>query len=164
MRKIVLYMVLLLATGLMATEASKMGLNSAVTTQQKIAWAKDFQSGISKATAQNKPVLFVFSRHSCKYCRLLEETTFSDKRVIKALNRDFVSIIAYSDENDYMPQQLWRPGTPTIWFLLPNGEPMYQPLMGAVGEDGFLEALAIVKKEFDRRVSTAKKQQKEAKK
>lgn len=135
MYKIILVLSLLLTTTLMADE---------------IHWAKDFKSGIQRATKEHKPVLFVFSRHTCKYCVLLEKTTFRDKRVIKALNKDFVSIIAYSDDGDYMPQELWRPGTPTIWFLKSNGEPMFQPLMGAVREDAFLEALGIVKNEFDK--------------
>ncbi len=166
MRKIVLYIALLFTTSLMANEAVKFGLNPSTKTQTKneIHWAKDFQSGISQATMANKPVLFVFSRHTCKYCVILEKTTFSDKRVIKALNKDFIPIISYSDENDYTPRELWRPGTPTIWFLLPNGQPMFQPLMGAVGEEGFLEALAIVKKEFDKRVKEAEAKSKGAKK
>lgn len=114
----------------------------------EINWAKDFKSAIKEATAKNKPVLFVYSRHACKYCKLLEETTFQDKRVIKALNRDFIAYTAYSDEGDYMPDELWRPGTPTIWFLYPKGEPMFQPLMGAVDAQNFLQALAIVQEEF----------------
>ncbi|MEA1983923.1 MAG: DUF255 domain-containing protein [Campylobacterota bacterium] len=138
MRKIFLYIAILFTTTVMADE---------------IHWAKDFDAGIAQAQKENKPVLFVFSRHTCKYCIVLEKTTFSDKRVIKSLNRDFVSIIAYSDENDAMPRELWRPGTPTLWFLKPNSEPMYQPLMGAVGEEKFLQALAIVKKEFDKKYS-----------
>jgi len=132
-RKILLTLALLLTTSLTANE---------------IHWAKDFKSGIQTATKENKPVLFVFSRHTCKYCRLLERTTFSDSRVIQKLNKNFISIIAYSDDNDAMPQELWRPGTPTIWFLLPKGQPMYQPLMGAVKAEPFLEALDIVKKAF----------------
>ena len=135
MRKLLLTIALLFTTTLMANE---------------IHWAKDFKSGIEQATKENKPVLFVFSRHTCKYCVILEKTTFSDPRVIKELNKDFVSIIAYSDDGDAMPQELWRPGTPTIWFLKPNGQPMFQPLMGAVKEDAFLEALDIVRKEFSK--------------
>lgn len=115
-----------------------------------IKWAKDFESGIKESTAQNKPVLFVFSRHSCKYCVILEDTTFKDDRVIKSLNSDFVSIVSYTDENDYTPRELWRPGTPTMWFLKPNGEPMFQPLSGALDAENFLKALAIVKGEFDK--------------
>ncbi|QOP40681.1 thioredoxin family protein [Sulfurimonas marina] len=115
----------------------------------EIHWAKDFTSGIKTAKKENKPVLFVFSRHSCKYCVILEKTTFSNNQVIDTLNKDFVSIIAYSDEGDRFPQELWRPGTPTLWFLDENGQPMYQPLMGAVGEEYFIEALKVVKKAFD---------------
>jgi thioredoxin-related protein len=115
----------------------------------EIHWAKDFASGITEATKQNKPVLFVFSRHSCKYCVILDETTFQDKKVIEALNRDYISIVSYTDENDYTPRELWRPGTPTLWFLNPKGEPMFQPLVGAIDSENFLKALAIVKEDFD---------------
>lgn len=143
MRKVLLLIAILLTTSLFATE--------------KIAWAKDFKSGIEQATQENKPVLFVFSRHTCKYCVILEKTTFADPRVIKELNKNFVSIIAYSDEGDAIPQELWRPATPTIWFLKPNVEPMFQPLMGAVREDVFLQALGIVKKEFEKNKKRVKK-------
>ena len=133
MRKIFIYLVLFVATSILASD---------------INWAKDFPAGMKEAKQSNKPVLFVFSRHTCKNCVVLDETTFKDKKVIEALNKDFVSIISYSDENDYTPQELWRPGTPTIWFLLPSGEPMFQPIMGAVDASNFLNALEIVKKEF----------------
>lgn len=141
MHKIFLYMAILFATTLMADE---------------IHWAKDFNAGIAQAQKENKPVLFVFSRHSCKYCVVLEKTTFADDKVIKGLNRDFVSIIAYSDENDAMPRGLWRPGTPTIWFLMPDGQPMYQqdrnfPIMGAIGEEQFMHLLGTVTSDFDKR-------------
>ena len=117
---------------------------------ESIQWEKDFESGIKNATTQNKPVLFVFSRHSCHYCKILDKTTFQDKDVIKALNKDFTSIISYTDENDYTPKELWRPGTPTLWFLSPTGEPIFQPLVGAVDAENFLKALAVVKTEFDK--------------
>ncbi len=117
---------------------------------QEIHWAKDFHSGIKEAMKQHKPILFVFSRHSCKYCVLLEKTTFQDEKVIKALNRDFISIISYTDDGDYVPRELWRPGTPTLWFLKENGEPMFQPVVGALPAQDFLQALAIVKTEFDK--------------
>ncbi len=115
----------------------------------EIKWAEDFKSGIKEATVQDKPVLFVFSRHTCKYCILLDNTTFKDKKVIEALNKDFISIVSYTDENDYTPRDLLTPGTPALWFLKPNGEPMYQPLMGAIDVNNFLKALKIVKEEFD---------------
>lgn len=115
-----------------------------------IEWSKDYKSGIELAKKVNKPVLFVSSRHTCKYCVILDNTTFKDERVIKDLNNNFVSIISYSDDNDYMPRDLWTPGTPALWFLMPDGTPIYQPLMGAVDANNFLEALSIVKKDFNK--------------
>ena len=134
MRKLLILVMVLFATSLAASG---------------VKWAKDYESGIKQAKEKRKPVLFVSSRHTCKYCVILDETTFQDKKVITALNKDFVTIISYSDEQDYMPKDLWRPGTPAIWFLKSDGEPMYQPLMGAIDAPNFLNALGIVKAEFD---------------
>ncbi|MBU1657951.1 thioredoxin family protein [bacterium] len=141
MRKLLIYLMFVMSTSVFASD---------------VQWAKDFHAGIKQAKEQNKPVLFVSSRHTCKYCVILDETTFKDKRVIKALNKDFVSIISYSDEKDYTPEILWRPGTPAIWFLMPSSEPMYEPLMGAVDAENFLKALAIVKQEFDKSKGSGK--------
>jgi len=136
MRKFFIYLILTVAVTLSASE---------------IKWAKDYHEGIKEAKKIHKPVFFVSSSHSCKYCVMLERRTFRDNRVIKELNKDFVTVISYNDEQDYIPKELWQPGTPAIWFLLPNGEPMFQPLMGAIDADNFLKALAIVKEEFDKR-------------
>ncbi|PHS58151.1 MAG: thioredoxin [Sulfurimonas sp.] len=134
MGKIYIYMILLLVTSLGASE---------------IKWAKDYDSGLSDAQKQNKPVFFVSSRHTCRYCIMLQDTTFKNKNVIKVLNKNFIAIISYSDEKDYIPKSLWQPGTPALWFLLPSGEPMFQPIMGVIKADDFLKAIQIVKKEFD---------------
>ncbi|WP_321779082.1 thioredoxin family protein [Sulfurimonas sp.] len=134
MRNLLVYLLLTFASTLVASE---------------INWAKDFKAGIKEASRFNKPVLFISSRHTCRYCVILDNTTLKNKKVIDSLNKDFTSIISYSDENDYMPKELYQPGTPAIWFLLPSGEPMYQPIMGAIGAKDFLEALSTVKKEFD---------------
>lgn len=125
-------------------------LLSSVAFASGVKWQKDLKEALANASKVEKPILFVSSRHTCKYCVVLEEKTFGDQRVIKALNQDFVSFTSWSDEGDVVPQMLWRPGTPAIWFLLPSGEPMYEPLMGAVGPDDFLKALAIVKEEFNK--------------
>jgi len=114
----------------------------------EIKWEKDFDGAVKKAKTLNKPIFFVSSRHTCKYCVILEKTTFKDERVIKELNNNFVSVVSYSDENDYMPRRLWRPGTPAMWFLKPDGTPMFEPLMGAYRANDVLHAFAQVKKEF----------------
>ena len=117
-----------------------------------INWEKDYKTGVAKATKLNKPMLLISSRHSCKYCVILDQTTLMDPRVVNELNRNFVTVISYSDEGDYLPKELWRPGTPAIWFLDETGEPLFQPIMGAVDAQNFMMAVDIVKKEYMKRL------------
>ncbi len=116
----------------------------------EIRWAKNYDDGLSIAKKQNKPLLFVSASHSCKNCIALDKNTFKDTKVIEFLNRNFISVVAYSDEGDFIPKSLYRPSTPTIWFLLPNNEVMYDPLIGAIVPEDFLEVLSIVKVQFDK--------------
>lgn len=113
-----------------------------------IDWEQDYQSAMTKAKMTNKPVMLIVSSHNCRYCVMLEKKTLTDDLVIKALNRDFISVIAYIDDRDYVPNDLLTGGTPTIWFLQPDGEPMFQPLMGALDAQNFIKALSIVYDEF----------------
>lgn len=119
-----------------------------VANASSINWEKDYQSAMTKAKMTSKPVMLIVSSHNCRYCVMLEKRTLTDDLVIKALNRDFVSVIAYIDDRDYVPNDLLTGGTPTIWFLQPNGEPMFQPLMGALDAENFIKALSIVYDEF----------------
>ena len=137
-KKIILTLVLTLAS-----------LNASdVNTIQSINWEKNFHKAMVKAEEENKPVLFIYSNHNCKFCVQLEETTLTNKKVIDAVNKDFISVISYTDENDYTPGELRGRGTPYIWFLYPNTKAMFQPIPGAVKVEYFLEALSSVKKEF----------------
>jgi len=127
--------ILLMVSSLMASEVN---------------WAKDYQTGIKEAKKAHKPVLFIISRDTCKYCRILDATTLKDKQVVKALSRDFIAIRSWTNENDYIPREIRAntPGLPGIWFLYSDGMPMFRPLMGMVEKDDFLKALAIVNEEF----------------
>ena len=142
MRKIVLTLALLFATTLMA---------------DGVHWAKDYNSGIARAQKENKPVLFIISSHSCKYCLLLDRTTLQDPQVVKAINKDFVAIRSWTDQRDYIPAVLAQntPGLPGIWFLMPNEDPMYQPLLGYVKAPNFTGALATVKTTFEKSAKRA---------
>ena len=134
MRKIFIFGLLVLATSLFA---------------EGIHWAKDYQSGIDQAMKEKKPVMFVISRHSCKYCVILEQNTFADPRVIKRLNQDYISIISYTDERDYIPRGMYTGGTPTTWFLASDGQAMFSPVTGARGPEDYMNALQVVQEKFD---------------
>lgn len=113
-----------------------------------VKWEKNYASAIAKAKSVNKPVMFIVSNHNCRFCIQFESTTLSDPKVAQKLNADFVNAIVYIDEDPVFPRQLFVPGTPGTWFLKPSGEPMFEPVMGAVGTEDFLAALDTVKKEY----------------
>jgi len=114
-------------------------------------WAKDYDSGLKKAQKEDKPVLFIISRDTCKYCVMLDNQTLKDKQIVKALNKDFVAIRSWTNEGDYIPDELARytPGLPGIWFLTPKGEPIFKPMLGFIKKDKFIEILAIVHTEYE---------------
>jgi thioredoxin-related protein len=113
-------------------------------------YEKGYNEALSAAQKANKPVMLVISSHTCHYCDLFDKDTLGKSMVIKALDRDFVSTVVYPDSGEYVPRQLLTGATPTIWFLTPRGEPMFEPVMGAVGEADFIKVLAIVNDAFQR--------------
>lgn len=121
---------------------------SVIVSGQEIKWEKSYSSALAKAKTLKKPVMFIISNHNCRFCRLFESTTLKDPKVVQRLNDDFVNAVVYIDEDPVFPHQLDVPGTPGTWFLKPDGEPMFQPVMGAVEPEVFLGALKTVKDEF----------------
>ncbi|WP_345992070.1 thioredoxin family protein [Sulfurimonas sp. HSL-1716] len=111
---------------------------------------KSFKDAVAHAQSAGKPMMFILSRHTCRYCVLLERTTLSDSGVINELNKNFVTYIAYTDDGDYCPEEFWRPGTPTLWFLDDKGEPLSKPIMGAIDAKNLLKALDIIKGRFQK--------------
>lgn len=116
----------------------------------EIHWEKDFESAVAKAQKEKKPIFFTISSHYCKWCLRLDRGTFRDKKVIEALNASYVNVISYTDEKDYIPRQLWLPGTPGMWFLNSDGKPLFQPIRGYAPASDLVEATKIVMKEFNK--------------
>ena len=117
----------------------------------QIHWEKDFPAAVAKAKKLHRPIFFVVSRHTCRWCVHLERTTFRDPKVIDTLNRDFVNVVAYTDERDFIPRDLYTPGTPTLWFLDEGGDPLFQPIPGAIGAEDMVRAARIVEEEYGKR-------------
>jgi len=64
----------------------------------------DFELGMKYAKEVNKPVLLDFTGWACVNCRKMEETVWSDPRVLKILNEEVVLISLYVDEKTKLPE------------------------------------------------------------
>lgn len=120
-----------------------------------IKWEKDYATALKQSKAQNKPMMFIISNHNCHFCVQFESTALSNPKVIQKLNKEYIAAIAYVDESPIFPNNLYVGGTPATWFLKSDGEPLFEPLMGAVDSTVFLKALDIVSDEYKK--TTTKK-------
>lgn len=120
-----------------------------------IKWEKDYAGALKQSKALNKPIMFVISNHNCHFCVQFESTALSNPNVIQKLNTQYVMAIVYVDQNPIFPNNLYVGGTPATWFLKSDGEPLFEPLMGAVDTTSFLKALDIVSGEY-KKTSTKK--------
>jgi thioredoxin-related protein len=120
-----------------------------------INWENGYKEAIAKSKKLHKPLMFIVSRHTCKYCVKLKNETLSNAKVIAKLNKDFISLIQYTDDDNCMPYAIAveTRGTPAIWFLDENGLPLFQPIGGYLGADDFLNALDIVSKTYKKHKS-----------
>lgn len=116
--------------------------------QQRVKFSKNFCSAVEEAKKQMRPIFFLVTSHKCKYCVIFENSVLKDEVVIKALNSGFVSLEVFVDDGDYIPREFRKPGTPALWFLYPNGDSMFQPIMGALDKENFLKALTTVNEAF----------------
>lgn len=116
-----------------------------------IKWEKDYTTALKQSKTLNKPMMFIISNHHCHFCVQFESTALSSPKVIQKLNADYVADIVYVDENPIFPRDLNVGGTPATWFLKSDGEPLFEPVMGAIDSARFLEALDVVSKEYKKK-------------
>ena len=61
---------------------------------------KDFDEGLAKAKAVNKPILLDFTGWACVNCRKMEENVWSNPAIYKTLKDNYILISLYVDDNE----------------------------------------------------------------
>jgi len=123
-------------------------------TSKTIIWESNLKLAIAKGKRLNKPVMFLINRDGCGWCDRFRAGTLSDPKVVAVLNSNYVSVEGYTNRNT-VPAEFVTNGTPGTWFLK-DGEPLFQPIMGAQPVATYLDALEIVLNEF-KKVANPKK-------
>jgi len=67
----------------------------------------DFDQAMRCAQAQNKPLFVDFTGHGCVNCREMEQTVWSDPRVLKILKEEYVIVALYVDDKTKLPKEDW---------------------------------------------------------
>ncbi|EHP50768.1 protein-disulfide reductase DsbD family protein [Odoribacter laneus] len=67
----------------------------------------DFQQALKCARAQNKPLFIDFTGHGCVNCREMEQSVWSDPRILDMLKHDYVVVALYVDDKKTLPENEW---------------------------------------------------------
>jgi thiol:disulfide interchange protein len=67
---------------------------------------KDYYEGVKYAQANQKPILLDFTGHACENCRKMEDQVWTDPKVNKLINENYVLISLYVDDRKILPEVL----------------------------------------------------------
>jgi uncharacterized protein YyaL (SSP411 family) len=88
----------------------------------EIEWRPWGRAAFSEARRLQRPVLLSLSAVWCHWCHVMDETSYSDSRVIDRVNRSFVPIRVDNDRNPDVNRRYNMGGWPTTAFLTPGGQ------------------------------------------
>ncbi|MBN2895082.1 MAG: thioredoxin family protein [Campylobacterales bacterium] len=106
-------------------------------------WAASYEAGLAEAKQEGKKVMLMFSTQTCKMCNYMKKTVYEDERVGEYIDAFFIPVEVDIERhpNKYGYKVI---GTPTYYFLTPEGEPIGRMMVGGADADGFLEQLQSV--------------------
>jgi thioredoxin-related protein len=102
----------------------------------EVDWRADYNTARKEAAEKDRPIFLDFGFEGCKYCRLLDSTTFRDPEVIKRLNSRFVAIRIDIEKDPTLAEKLGLHMYPTVVFASPEGH-----ILGKI--EGYQEAVAF---------------------
>ncbi len=63
----------------------------------------DYEEGLEYAKTAEKPVFLDFTGHGCANCKKMEQSVWSDQRVLQLLMNDYIIVSLYVDERTALP-------------------------------------------------------------
>jgi hypothetical protein len=96
-------------------------------------WYPWGDEALTRARAENKPILLSIGYSACHWCHVMERESFENEEIAQMMNERFVSIKVDREERPDLDQiymdavQLLtgRGGWPLTMFLTPDGKPFY---------------------------------------
>ena len=107
-------------------------------------WEDNYQTALTKATEQSKPILVAFYLESCPPCKRMERTTLRDATVVEEVDQ-FVPVRVDMLEEADLTARLGVEATPTYYVLDHTGAPLAWA-RGELKPDEFISFLRKARK------------------
>ena len=111
-----LIMVLLIGIG-----AANCSLLNGGTGESKVNFLYDWNEALSRAQAENKPIMINFYTDTCPACEKLDSNTYSDEELGDFLNDNFVCLKSNTLKSNLYQNYSNIEYVPTIVFASPDG-------------------------------------------
>ena len=87
-----------------------------------ITWRDWDERAFEAAKAEDKPVLLTLGATWCHWCHVMDETSYSDGRVIELVNSRFIPVRVDVDQRPDISLRYNQGGFPSVAFLTGDGE------------------------------------------
>ena len=114
----------------------------------------DYDEGKARMQSEGKKGFLNFYADWCKYCKVMDDETFTNAAVIAYLNRNFIAMKVNSDKETKRAADYDVQGLPSTWFLRANGDrisnrPGYIPPKDMLNILKFINTESYEKMSFD---------------
>ncbi len=91
-------------------------------TTDSINWQNWSEAAFESARSEGKPVLLTLGATWCHWCHVMDETSYSDTRVIELVNSRFIPVRVDVDQRPDISLRYNQGGFPSVAFLTGDGE------------------------------------------
>lgn len=81
-----------------------------------------YEEGVARGKENQKKVFLNFYADWCKYCKVMDQKTFTDESVVAYLNENFIPIRVNSDKQKKVARDYNVQALPVSWFIAEDGE------------------------------------------
>ncbi len=86
----------------------------------EIRWRTDYAAALKEAQDRNLPLIIDFGTVNCYWCKKLDESTFRDPKIIRAMNERFVPLRIDGEKEPTLVQLLKITSYPTVVLAAPD--------------------------------------------
>ncbi len=114
------------------------GASEGFTSEMK--YETNYQTAITKAKLEKKPVMLIISTVSCPWCRKMENQTLKKDEINKIVHDNFTPVALDRDEDEY-PEAFKPQYSPTVLFINPFTNDYFDQSVGYKPYAKFKETL-----------------------